>query len=105
MKNEKQIDLIDRNSLIDWLSNPIGFLSNCEDCTDIDCLDCIIEEAIKNAPTVDAEPAKHGRWGGEEIFPGFPTLNGYFCSNCRKRAGRKTNYCPNCGAKMDEEVQ
>lgn len=64
-----------------------------------------IERTIDEQPTVDAEPVRHGRWGGEEIFPGFPTLNGYLCSNCncRKRAGRKTNYCPNCGAKMDEE--
>lgn len=52
MENEKR--LIDANALIDWLSKHTGFRSNCEDCPDIDCLDCIIENAIKNAPTVDA---------------------------------------------------
>ena len=51
MATEKR--LIDANALIDWLSKHTGFRGNCEDCTDIDCLDCIIENAIKNAPTVD----------------------------------------------------
>jgi hypothetical protein len=52
MANEKR--LIDANDLIDWLSKYTGFRGNCENCTDIDCLDCIIENAIQNAPTVDA---------------------------------------------------
>ena len=52
MATEKR--LIDANALIDWLSKHTGFRGNCEDCPDIDCLDCIIENAIKNAPEVDA---------------------------------------------------
>lgn len=52
MATEKR--LIDANALIDWLSKHTGFRGNCEDCPDIDCVDCIIENAIKNAPTVDA---------------------------------------------------
>lgn len=60
MANERR--LIDANALIDWLSKHTGFRSNCEDCTDIDCLDCIIENAIKNAPEVNAAevPCKIG---------------------------------------------
>ena len=60
-------------------------------------------EYIANMPTVDAEPVRHGRW----IFD-----NGvdhcYKCSECK---GAKPphyiadNYCPNCGAKMDEEAK
>lgn len=52
MATEKR--MIDANALIDWLTKHNGFRGNCEDCTDIDCVDCIIENAIKNAPTVDA---------------------------------------------------
>ena len=48
-------DLFSRSALKEWLTRPTGFRANCEDCTDIDCLDCIIGEAIDNAPAVDAE--------------------------------------------------
>lgn len=60
-------DLISRSALKGWLTRPTGFRTNCEDCTDIDCLDCIIGEAIDNAPAVDAVvlPCKVGDtvWG------------------------------------------
>ena len=52
MANEKR--LIDTNALIDWLTKHTGFRGNCENCTDIDCLDCIVENCVKNFPTVDA---------------------------------------------------
>lgn len=50
--------LIDSNALIDWLTKPTGFIRNCDDCPDIDCVHCVIEDAIKTAPTVDAIPVK-----------------------------------------------
>lgn len=46
------------------------------------------------APTIDAEPVRHGRW----------TLNhaaDYECSECGYENTWETAYCPNCGAKMD----
>ena len=66
MADEKR--LIDANALIDWLTKHTGFRGNCEDCTDIDCLDCIVENCVKNFPTVDAVPVvrckdcKHYEW-------------------------------------------
>ena len=54
---------------------------------------------IANAPTVDAVEVVHGRWiltnGEDGLY--------YDCSICGHCAGRgrKSNYCPNCGAKMD----
>ena len=95
MANEKR--LIDANLLVDWLTKSTGFRGNCENCTDIDCLDCIIEECIKNFPTVDAVEVVHGRWIQSE--PGYR-----LCSHCMADvaiySGHR-NYCPNCGAKMD----
>ena len=107
MENEKR--LTDANLLVDWLTKSTGFRGNCENCTDIDCLDCIIEECIKNFPTVDAVEVVHGRW--EHDLTGC-----YFnvkCTACGVNAISVNttffgylptvswNYCPNCGAKMD----
>ena len=67
MATEKR--LIYANELIDWLHKNTGFRGNCEDCTDIDCLDCIIENAIKNAPTVDAvEVVRKPVYGYEGLY-------------------------------------
>ena len=58
---------------------------------------------IKDAPTVDAVEVVHGRW----IFKHDPITDpkGYFirivCSKCNLHTGQKSNYCPQCGAKMD----
>lgn len=60
----------------------------------------IIEQLVKER---DAEPVIHGHW--------INRRNSVYCSRCGKgyRNGVGTisalnhNYCPNCGAKMDEE--
>lgn len=63
---------------------------------------------IDTLPTIDAEPVRHGHWIEEG-----QAYNGDFlirCSACRrvlseaKQIGYVRKYCPNCGAKMDEEV-
>lgn len=60
-----------------------------------------IEKLIADAPTVDAEPVRHGRWIlhrlGDEYFK---------CSVCgyQQKAYALSihfKYCTNCGAKMD----
>ena len=63
-----------------------------------DVVCCVIDEE----PSVDAEPVRHGRW----VY-GI-TLNHEWrkCSEClvsQDIFGCFT-YCPNCGAKMDQEV-
>lgn len=66
----------------------------------------LVQEALRKAlnhmPTVDAEPVGHGHWieskGGDYI--GYPV---YECSSCGCPVGEEaSNYCPYCGAKMDE---
>lgn len=47
--------------------------------------------------TLTAEPVKHGRW---------VWLDGVRCSICNHKLQTTglPSYCPNCGAKMDEEA-
>lgn len=52
----------------------------------------------RKMPTVDAEPVRHGRW---EVVDGAEPRR-YGCSVCKKLSWTEDNYCPNCGAKMDE---
>ena len=61
-------------------------------------LDCISEFSV---PAADAAPVVHGRWE-----KGIYGSVHHICSVCRFEwfATHTTNYCPNCGAKMDEEV-
>ena len=57
---------------------------------------------LNQFPAADVEPVRHGRWEkrGQEIY----------CSECGEESGytwagvsRYSDYCPNCGAKMDWE--
>ena len=65
---------------------------------------------IENFPTADVAPIVHGRWELE-----YETYGKMRCSVCKKEALIEkaiddvgvitnyvdSNYCPNCGAKMD----
>ena len=62
-------------------------------------------DRIANAPAVDAEPVRHGRWEKAPIYEHMLR-----CSACKDAYvedslinGRKWAYCPHCGAKMDVE--
>lgn len=56
---------------------------------------------------VEFEPVKHGHW----YLLDECSNDGVYCSVCHKKVYRtnyanqklKSKYCPNCGAKMDEE--
>lgn len=56
--------------------------------------------ALKQEPTVDAVPVVHGRWNTDE-------KGVTYCGRCRiiDDYASVHNYCPNCGAKMDLEVE
>ena len=76
---------------------------------------------LREAPTIEAEPVRHGRWVIEKrhAVSRNPYIDdNYFasatCSECdfcihaeTKSFGypdlNTTNYCPNCGAKLDLE--
>ena len=57
----------------------------------------VLLRVLANFPTVDAEPVKHGWW----IRQDWVCLC-YKCSACGEEIWRTpSDYCPNCGAKMD----
>ena len=59
-----------------------------------------IEDEIIKAPTVDAVEVKHGRWIRPTKIKGS-SWDVPHCSLCNKSSLFETNYCSNCGAKMD----
>lgn len=69
-------------------------------------------QSIDAQPTVDAVPVRHGKWTADEILY---TQGMAVCSCCKTEyyrddlymvgndaQGELPNYCPNCGATMDE---
>jgi len=67
-----------------------------------------IVETLEDLPSADVAPVRHGRW--IEL-----AMKGEFkCSVCGRGSKSENtfqliptvywNYCPNCGARMDEEV-
>ena len=71
---------------------------------------CVVDfEDVQDAPAVDAEHVRHGRW--------ISDYSSIICSECRAEYSDEINcmnrdfkfddlnYCPNCGAKMDAEVE
>ena len=65
---------------------------------------CVLKPVIDAMPTVDAVEVVHGEWIRNEDDECY----WYTCSECaeypmRDRWGEEklTDYCPNCGAKMD----
>lgn len=71
---------------------------------------CVVDwDDIEDAPTVDAVEVVHGHW----ISLTDCSNAGVYCSICYKKVWKedyawcnrknklRSNYCPNCGAKMD----
>lgn len=73
----------------------------------------LIVDMLKEAPAIEAEPVRHGRWIYDPNANDW-NIGGYVCSECHTRnsnlpcneiantliyAGSK--FCPHCGAKMD----
>ena len=67
-----------------------------------------ILEVINSVPAADVAPVRHGRWIHTTIEDDDwgSTFHSWACSNCDFSTGQNqngTNYCPNCGARMDLE--
>lgn len=69
------------------------------------CKNC----SMLNVPSADVQPVKHGKWIDIhewcKMHNSKPSGIGFYhwCSNCGKCVNHRSNYCGECGAKMDEE--
>ena len=61
-------------------------------------------KVINDAPIIDAEPVRHGHWIDTTDEPYGEAFRPFICSCCRNSACEDTDFCPNCGAKMDGGV-
>lgn len=90
----------------DYISREATVKAFCEKCRGYYDGHCIHKgkcdiDVIQTAPAADVQPVKHGRWIGEGVLK-------IYCSNCSKTPDgwptpMQTDYCPNCGARMDGE--
>ena len=57
---------------------------------------------LSKIPTADVVEVKRGKWE-KRTFIVFDNeiKDSYHCSECNTTWDTATNYCPNCGAKMD----
>ena len=63
-----------------------------------DC--CTAAEFLNNIPdAADVAPVRHGRW----LCVDTDTEQFFLCNRCKKKEYWESNYCPNCGCKMDLE--
>ncbi len=56
---------------------------------------------IADFRAADVEEVEHGRWIRLNQMSFFTYDSFYQCSECQLETTNTTNYCPNCGAKMD----
>lgn len=82
-------DLIDRNALLNVIENDHPEFNDGQDVANW------MEKCIKEAPAVDAEPVRRGKWLEA------PDLYWCMCSACEHEELNETPYCPHCGARME----
>lgn len=103
-------DLIDRRELINQINDDAeNFIGHP---TAVALHNAMVEYAldlIKEAPAVEAEPVRHGRWNSITNCSNA----GVYCSVCGKKVWKedyawcnrknklRSDYCPHCGAIMD----
>jgi hypothetical protein len=111
MANEKR--LIDANEVLARIEKTSSRLIANLDRADLAAAIITAGDYVKEAPTVDAVEVVHGWW----VSLTECANAGVYCSVCNKKmykedyawCNRKnklhSNYCPNCGAKMDGDNQ
>lgn len=66
---------------------------------------------ISAVKAADVQPVKRGRWidiyEWTEMHDSRPSgmCTYYWCSECEKEQEKKSDFCPNCGARMDGDTQ
>ena len=95
-KGKNMSDLISRSALMEALEKE---QKECE--IDMTSPNFFKAKMIaREQPTIEAVPVVHGKWIPHKRMARSPLVMNYACSVCGKD-GNQTNFCPNCGAKMD----
>ena len=103
MANEKR--LIDANALLEKFKDVCGEHFCFRSYQYVRDFTSDVANAIREAPTVDAVEVVHGKWNAIDECAN----SGVYCSVCHRKIFKecygncklRSNYCPNCGAKMD----
>ena len=92
--------LVDADKLVKQIpKTSVDIFENCRNCRLLDDLE--VRMIISNAPTIEAEPVKHGHWIAVENGNDGDAK----CSRCgcyHHVWEAYGYYCQHCGAKMDE---
>lgn len=91
--------LIDADALMEDINESLSEMTGIGIAVGGDWLWAKLNDAIEHAPTIEPE-RKMGHWI-KTYRNGFGNLIGY-CNQCGRSAS-VDNYCPNCGAKMEED--
>ena len=108
-----EVRLIDANALIKDIAESIRLADEWEkearEKEDEHGIKCAIDtrralfamiSRVKEAPTIEAEPIRRGRWIWFESEGTYIHLRK--CSECGDiKNQEETNFCPNCGARME----
>lgn len=107
--------LIDADAVVNIINSLLSTDEDGADRTVVSLVRFGLNEAkktVENAPTIDPEELRpKGEWVHREYDESDDSDEYYYCSECHTIAlaefGRYTyvrsDYCPNCGAKMEDE--
>ena len=92
-------DLIDRQAAIDAIpKGEADIFENCSRCTLLSQEEVV--EILERLPSAE----QVGRWElVDYLFGRYGGGIAFRCTNCGKSAYDKSNYCPNCGARMEKD--
>lgn len=68
------------------------------------CLESVVDVFEDTGLTADLNPVKLGRWIWDSNAP-HREHGAYKCSNCGCHSYFEENYCYNCGARMDDDME
>ena len=88
-------DYISKEAVIKEQQRFCGYLDN-------DMLNRL-EIAIKRIPSANVKERKTGKWVLKTFDDGYGEYQLYECDKCGSVSAHRTNYCHNCGAKMESE--
>ena len=61
----------------------------------------LVFRTINNQPAADVVPVRRGFWIISGVNPANNVIGNFKCSLCARTSLDDSDYCPNCGAKME----